>query len=167
MRVLVAGLIASLLCAGPAFAQSTDDLLPVEQAFKLSANVIAPGRVALHWDIAKDYYLYRSRIKAKTAQTGLTLGALDLPDGKKKHDEFLGDVEVYHDTIDATLPYTLADTATKALDVTITVQGCHEVGPKICYPPNATRLTIDVPAASAPTPKAARWRRMISRARTT
>src|SRR6476660_880540 len=92
-----------------AHAQSEDDLLPVEQAFKLTAKIAEPGKVALHWDIAPDYYLYRSRIKAKTSQDGVTLSDLDLPAGTKKHDEFLGDVEVYHKSIDATLPYTLAD----------------------------------------------------------
>jgi len=138
-----------------AHAQSEDDLLPVEQAFKPTAKVSEPGKVALHWDIAPDYYLYRARIKAKTSQDGLTLGALALPDGTKKHDEFLGDVEVYHKAIDATLPYTLADAAAKTIAVTITVQGCHEVDPKICYPPHPTSLTLDVPAgatAAASTP---------------
>jgi thiol:disulfide interchange protein DsbD len=142
-------LVAALGLAGLAQAQSEDDLLPVEQAFKLSAKIDQQGRIALHWDIAPDYYLYRTRIKAKTSQAGLTLGDLDLPAGEKKHDEFLGDVEVYHHALDASLPYTLADAATKTIAVTITVQGCHEVDPKICYPPNPTALTLDVPAAAA------------------
>lgn len=150
-RKLLRGLFAAIaMCAiAPlAHAQSDDDLLPVEQAFKLTAKISEPGRIALHWDIAPDYYLYRTRIKAKTAQAGATLADLDLPAGTKKHDEFLGDVEVYHKAIDATLPYTLADAA-KTLTVTITVQGCHEVDPKICYPPHPTQLTLDVPAGVA------------------
>ena len=98
-----------------AHAQSDDDLLPVEQAFKLTSKVAEPGKLALHWDIAPDYYLYRTRIKAKTSQSGVTLGELALPDGTKKHDEFLGDVEVYHKSVDAMLPYTLADATTKTI----------------------------------------------------
>lgn len=148
MRKLLTGLILSLGLAGFAQAQSDDGLLPVEQAFKLTARAAEPGKVALHWEIAKDYYLYRSRIKAKTTQAGLTLGALELPPGKQKHDEFLGDVEIYHDAIDATLPYTLADASTKTLALTVNVQGCHEVDPKICYPPHATTVTLDVPAGA-------------------
>jgi thiol:disulfide interchange protein DsbD len=145
----VFALVAAIGLAPLAHAQSEDDLLPVEQAFKLSAKIAEPGKIALHWDIAPDYYLYRARIKAKTSQAGAALGDLDLPAGTKKHDEFLGDVEVYHKAIDATLPYTLADAATKTLAVTITVQGCHEVDPKICYPPHAMPVTLDVPAGSA------------------
>ena len=83
MRMLFAGLIALLSVAGVAQAQSTDDLLPVEQAFRLAAKVAAPGRIALHWDIAPDYYLYRTRIKAKTTQADLSLGELELPPGEK------------------------------------------------------------------------------------
>ena len=144
----VVALVAALCVAPLAHAQSEDDLLPVEQAFKLTAKIAEPGKIALHWDIAPDYYLYRTRIKAKTAQAGATLSDLDLPAGIKKHDEFLGDVEVYHKVIDATLPYTITDPATKTLALTITVQGCHEVDPKICYPPHPTPLTLDLPAAS-------------------
>lgn len=145
MRRWLAGLLALFVLGGLAHAQSQDELLPVEQAFKLTARIEKPGEIALHWVIAKDYYLYRARIKAKTAQAGVTLGRLALPDGLRKHDEFLGDVEVYHDAIDATLTYTLGDAAAKTLTLTATVQGCHEVEPKICYPPSPTTLTLDVP----------------------
>ena len=158
MRMLLAGLVALFFTALPGAprAQPSDELLPVEQAFALSARIAAPGRIALHWEIAPDYYLYRSRIKAKTAQAGATLGDLGLPDGEKKHDEFLGDVEVYHHAIDATLPYTLADAGARTLTVTITAQGCHETDPKVCYPPHPTTLTLAIPtaagAASTPSP---------------
>jgi thiol:disulfide interchange protein DsbD len=144
-------LLATLGAASLAHAQSEDDLLPVEQAFKLSAKIAEPGTIALHWEIAPDYYLYRSRIKAKTTESTTTLGALTLPDGIQKHDEFLGDVEIYHGAIDATLPYTLADASAKTIAVTLTVQGCHEVDPKICYPPHPTTVTLDVPSGAAQT----------------
>jgi thiol:disulfide interchange protein DsbD len=126
-------------------------LLPVEQAFKLSAHIVRTGTIALHWDIAPDYYLYRSRIKSRTTQAGLTLGELALPAGEKSHDEFLGDVETYHHPIDATLAYTLTDATATRLAVTLTVQGCHETDPKICYPPHPTLLSLDIPAANAST----------------
>ncbi|HEY0180552.1 MAG TPA: protein-disulfide reductase DsbD [Dokdonella sp.] len=148
MRVLFAGLVALFVCAGSARAEPQDDLLPVEQAFRLSGRIAEPGKVALHVDIAKDYYLYRARIKVKTAQSGLTLGAPELPAGTIKHDEFQGDMEVYHGAVDATLPYSLA-AAANTVALTVTVQGCHEVDPKICYPPHPTTLTLDVPTTSA------------------
>ena len=144
----------ALLFAGVAGAQSQDDLLPVEQAFQVKTSLAEPGRIALRIDIAPDYYLYRGRIKAKTAQDGLELGTLDLPPGIPEHDEFQGDVEIYRGSVAASLPYTLAQ-ATSSASVTLTVQGCHEVDPKICYPPHPTTFTLDLPASATPAAAAA------------
>jgi thiol:disulfide interchange protein DsbD len=82
LRVLLVFLVA-VGAVRAAHAQSEDDLLPVEQAFRVTAKIAEPGTIALHWDIAPDYYLYRARIKAKTSQDGTTLGELALPDGTK------------------------------------------------------------------------------------
>ncbi|MBX3690991.1 MAG: protein-disulfide reductase DsbD [Dokdonella sp.] len=150
LRILLAGLVA-LTVPTCVLAQEQDGLLPVEQAFALRAEIREPGRIDLHWDIAKDYYLYKSRISAKTAQAGTTLGKPELPKGIERHDEFFGDVEIYHDAVDAHIDYT-ADPATTTIELSVTVQGCHEVDPKICYPPHPTRLALVVPAMAAATP---------------
>lgn len=149
-RTLFAGLLALITVLPVTHAQEQDGLLPVEQAFTLRAEIREPGRIALHWVIAPDYYLYKSRITAKSGQAGTTLSAIELPKGIEKHDEFLGDVEIYHDTVDASLPYALADAATASIELTVTVQGCHEVDPKICYAPYPSKLTLPVPAIAAP-----------------
>ncbi|HXP01713.1 MAG TPA: protein-disulfide reductase DsbD [Luteibacter sp.] len=147
VRNLVAGL--GLLAALPVFAQDADELLPVTQAFHLTTDASQPGVVKLHWRIAPDYYLYRGRIKIKSADpAAATLGEAKLPDGLKEHDEFLGDVEIYHGDIEATVPYTLADAATKTLALDVQYQGCHEVEPKICYPPNTEHLKLAIGGAS-------------------
>ncbi len=139
-RNLVAGL--ALLAALPALAQGDDDLLPVTQAFHLTSDASQPGMVKLHWRIAPDYYLYRGRIKIKAAEpTAVTLGEATPPDGLKKHDEYLGDVEIYHgDDGGQRAVNTLVDAATKTLALDVQYQGCHEVEPKICYPPNTEHL---------------------------
>jgi thiol:disulfide interchange protein len=156
LRAWLVGL--TLLFALPAAAQD-DGLLPVTDAFHLTADAATPGVLHLHWKIAPDYYLYRGRIKIK-AQDGatVTLGEPKLPDGTKKHDEYLGDVETYHGDIDATVPYTLADAGAKTIAIAVQYQGCHEVEPKICYPPNTEKLTLTIGAAAtagAPTGNAA------------
>ncbi|ANB19683.1 protein-disulfide reductase DsbD family protein [Dokdonella koreensis] len=148
-RYLFAGLIGLCLFSSPVQAQEQDGLLPVEQAFVFRYTLAAPGRIALQWDVAPDYYLYRSRITAKTSQPGLTLAAPDLPPGIPKHDEFFGDVEIYHGAVEGSLAYTLTDPAATAIELTVTVQGCHEVEPLICYPPHPTRLRLELPPATA------------------
>ena len=151
-RFLFAVLFSLLAFAAVGHAQEQDGLLPVDQAYGLKAELVGPDRIALNWTIAKDYYLYQSRIKAKTSQPGLTLAALDLPKGIEKHDEFFGDVEIYHDTIEGSLPFTLADATAATVDVTITVQGCHETEPKICYPPYPVKLSLAREAIAAALP---------------
>ncbi|MHA6206062.1 protein-disulfide reductase DsbD family protein [Dyella soli] len=148
----LAARLAALLCLWspvlPALAQDDlDGLLPVTEAYKLSADTSAPGVVKLHWTIAPDYYLYRGRMKFK-AGDGVSLGDAQLPDGEKHHDEYLGDVETYHHAIDASVPYTLAAGATR-LRLSVQYQGCHEVAPKICYPPHTEQLDLPLPGGAA------------------
>jgi thiol:disulfide interchange protein DsbD len=134
------------------FAQDTANLLPVTEAYKLSTDTNTPGVLKLHWTIAQDYYLYRGRMKFKGGD-GITLGDATLPDGEKHHDEYLGDVETYHHNVDAAIPYTVAP-GTTHLSVSVQYQGCHEVEPKICYPPHTEKLDLPLPAGvatSAPT----------------
>ena len=139
-------LLAALwLVATSAFAQSTSPgggLLPVTQAFALKPTIAKPGTIALHFDIAQHYYLYRGRIHAKVLTPGVAAGALQTPAGIKEHDPYLGDVEIYHDAVEASLPYSAAGVMPATLKVAVTYQGCHEVEPKICYPPNTETFTL-------------------------
>ncbi|RAP58229.1 protein-disulfide reductase DsbD [Oleiagrimonas sp. MCCC 1A03011] len=149
--LLLTALLALCALAPPLAAQEVDGLLPVEQAYQVTAEVRTPGTIHLHWTIAPDYYLYRSRISAKASGGAATLGSLQLPDGLKEHDEYLGDIEIYHHAIDATLPYTLQDKNAKTLTLAVKMQGCHEVDPKICYPPYTKTLTMTLPGNGAAT----------------
>lgn len=146
-------LLLALLClaalARPCLAQEDDGLLPVTQAYQLSADASTPGVLRLHWEIAPDYYLYRGRMKFKPAD-GLSLGEPTFPDGEKHHDEYLGDVEIYHHAIDASVPYTVAPGTTR-LRLGVQFQGCHEVDPKICYPPHTEQLDLPLPATAPAT----------------
>ncbi|HTV85185.1 MAG TPA: protein-disulfide reductase DsbD [Dyella sp.] len=138
--------LLALLCGATAgLAQDTANLLPVTEAYKLSADAGTPGVLKLHWTIAQDYYLYRGRMNFKGGD-GVTLGTPQLPDGEKHDDQYLGPVETYHHSIDATIPYTLAPGTTR-LTLSVRYQGCHETDPKVCYPPHTEQLDLAVPAA--------------------
>jgi len=139
------GFAAALFVATGAHAQTNspgEGLLPVTEAFALKPVVAKPGTIALHFDIAPHYYLYRGRIHAKILTPGVTVGALQTPPGTKEHDPYLGDVEIYHDAVDASLPYSAAGAMPARLKVEVEYQGCHEVEPKICYPPNVETFTL-------------------------
>ena len=54
--------------------------------------------------IATDgYYLYRHRFQFHTEPADIALGTPNIPKGEAKHDEFFGDVEVYHGVLDIEL----------------------------------------------------------------
>jgi thiol:disulfide interchange protein DsbD len=140
--LLLAGL---LLATAGAYAQSAspgEGLLPVTRAFALKTTINQPGTLALHFDIAPHYYLYRGRIHAKILTPGITAGTLDLPPGTPEHYPYLGDVVIYHNAVDGSLPYTITGATPATLKVAVSYQGCHEVTPKICYPPNTETLTL-------------------------
>ena len=65
-----------------------------------------------------------------------------MPDGKKKTDEFFGDVEVYYDGLAATVPVTRPAGAS-SLEIEVSYQGCADAG--LCYPPVTKTLKVDLP----------------------
>jgi thiol:disulfide interchange protein DsbD len=124
-----------------------DQFLPVDEAFVFTATTDGGAQVALDWRIAPGYYLYRHRISAKTATTGFALGEIAMPAGKKKTDEFFGDVEVYYDSLSATVPVT-RPAGTSTLEIAVSYQGCADAG--LCYPPLTKTVTIDLPPPGTP-----------------
>src|SRR6516164_6316797 len=103
------GLAAALAKSGE------DDFLQPDQAFRLTVLPEGSDRVGLNFEIADGYYLYRARIKVASASTTAQLGALQMPDGQVKNDEYVGRQEVYHHELRATLPVARASGA--ALDL--------------------------------------------------
>lgn len=140
-----ATLCAFMLLPLSALAFSEKDLLPVDQAFELSARATAPGRVELHWKIAPGYYLYRHRMGVGEIP-GFKQNPLQLPDGHKKHDEFFGEVETYRDEVTAVLTGAAAD-GVDALQLEVRYQGCADAG--VCYPPQKRRLEVRLPGPGA------------------
>ncbi|HEX7341395.1 MAG TPA: protein-disulfide reductase DsbD [Rhodanobacteraceae bacterium] len=147
-RALKCFLLAATLlgCCGGAVAQS-DGLLKVTDAFALTATSASRGTVTLHWNIADHYYLYRGRIHVTATGHDVKLGKLALPPGHEEHDPYLGTVFIYHHRLTGTQAYTITRPDATSLQLDVTFQGCHEVDPKICYPPHTEHLTLPIPAA--------------------
>jgi len=137
--VLVSTALA-LAAAAPALAVDEKDLLPVDEAFAVSAQSPAPDRIAISWKVAKGYYLYRHRISVKS-DAGFAAQALQLPKGKAYRDQFFGDVETYHQDVAATLPGRAQAARTR---LTIKYQGCADAG--VCYPPQTRTIEVALAA---------------------
>lgn len=121
------------------------DFLPVSEAFKLNLIESTPTNIKLRFVPTDGYYLYQHRFAFKTDPADIALGPVQLPPGEPKHDEYFGDVQVYHGIVDVDVPRP-AD-AQRAFTLVVTYQGCADKG--LCYPPETVRLTIEgTPAAS-------------------
>ncbi len=141
VALLWAGLAAPASAAAPSCTDA-DNLLPVDQAFELSAQATAPDRIELRWKIAPSCYLYRHQLKVQ-ADAGFDAGAPQIPPGKPHTDEYFGRVETYRDALTVVVPGQ-AHAATATLKVRY--QGCADVG--ICYPPQTRTLTVVLPAGT-------------------
>ncbi|MGE8261276.1 MAG: protein-disulfide reductase DsbD domain-containing protein [Stenotrophomonas sp.] len=141
----VAALCALLVVSLPVWAVSEKDLLPVDEAFGLTAQARDRDRVEISWKIAPGYYLYRHRTTVKV-DAGFDAEALQLPAGKKHHDDFFGEVETYRERLTGVLPGKAAD-GTDTVTLEVRYQGCADAG--VCYPPQKRTLQVKLPAGGS------------------
>ena len=150
LRSLAAAGVLLVFCAA-AFAQEPK-FLPPDQVFHLSGAAAGAGAVRLDWTIRGGYYLYRERMKV-TAADGTVLGALQLPQGKIKMDQYFGREEIYRDAVSGTVAVQGATPGgAHNLPLRVTYQGCADAG--LCYPPITKTLTVALLAAGAAAPAA-------------
>ena len=99
------------------------------------------------FDVAPGYYLYRSRMGFEVVSPdGVSAQAPQLPAGKSKHDEYLGDQQVYYKRVQMRVPVRgLAKPAT--LQLKVRYQGCADAG--LCYPPQERVMPIRALAGAA------------------
>ncbi|HVC01000.1 MAG TPA: protein-disulfide reductase DsbD N-terminal domain-containing protein [Steroidobacteraceae bacterium] len=162
-RRVLAVCIAIVAVAGPAQAKpwwlrgaagAGRDFLPPGVAFRVSARIVG-RRVAIRWDIAHGYYLYRSKMQVAAASPDLIVGRLHLPPGVHLTDRYFGAQEVYYRRVEASVPFTRLDFGAHPLQIKLTYQGCATAG--LCYPPIVEVIFPDAyPAAgAAPSPSTA------------
>lgn len=136
-------LLAFAVPAVPAFAVSEADLLPVDQAFALTASAPSRDRIEVQWKVADGYYLYRHRTDVQVEGADFRAGKLQLPKGKAYRDEFFGNVETYHQDLTGVLSGEAA-AGVESVTLKVKYQGCADAG--ICYPPQTRRLVVKLPA---------------------
>ena len=147
LRRLLAPAALLLAIVAPAHAVDEKDLLPVDAAFALGASAPERGRIELHWRIAEGYYLYRHRISAQPADSAFKFNPIELPAGKKKTDEFFGEVETYRHDLTAVLTGAAA-TGVDTIELRVKYQGCADLG--VCYPPQTRTLMVRLPQDAPP-----------------
>lgn len=133
---LAAALLVWLSVLSPVRAQP--DFLEPDQAFRLSARVADDRTIALRFEVAPGYYLYRERFDIHGPGPQVVLSPPAFPAGQVKFDEtFQKDVEVYHETLEVPVGI---QSAPGPFALSVTHQGCADKG--LCYPPQVHTLRV-------------------------
>jgi len=127
--------------------EEEEEFLDPDKAFLLSTRNGDQQSLIAHWMIADKYYMYRDKfkIKLKNAPEGVSLGKIDMPAGETKHDEYFGNIKVYHNAVTVQIPI-IGDLQGKTAEIELVYQGCAEAG--LCYPPQFKTVTYDPQAVS-------------------
>lgn len=123
------------------------ELLPPDEAFKVSVRASKADTLVATLTAADGYYLYRDRIAFDLRESSAAaIKNVVLPEGKVKDDPTFGQVQVYYGSVQ--IPITLnrpAGSISEALTLQASYQGCNDPT-GVCYPP--IEKTLSVPLVS-------------------
>lgn len=125
----------------------SSEFLPVDEAFQVYVEPRDGNTADLLFRVTPGHYLYKDKISASTDSESARTGQLDLPAGELKNDEFFGEMEVYHNDVEARIPIARATPDAMDLEITVGYQGCADAG--LCYPPQRRTFALSLPAATA------------------
>jgi thiol:disulfide interchange protein len=134
-----------LFGSNAAAAVNAEDLLPVDEAFQLSAEETALRTIEFRWKIAPGYYLYRHPMRVSSADGAFKTNLLQLPEGKEKTDAFFGKVQTYRERVVATQTGGIAS-GVEELSFEVKYQGCADIG--VCYPPQKRIVRVAMPLSA-------------------
>ena len=109
--------------------------LPPDEAFQLTIKK-NPQSIEAAFFIAKDYYLYRNKLRVEFDH--IVQKQMLLPTAEIKTDPHFGKTEIYHDTLDVSILY---DPTHPPKEISLTYQGCSQKG--LCYAPITKAFKFD------------------------
>ena len=113
------------------------EFLSPDEAFKINYDIVNENHVKINWNIHPGYYLYMGMFEFQSLDTNRIL-KVEMPDGKKKQDEFFGDVDVYYYSAEADVYF--KDNIKDSTKLKVKYQGCADAG--LCYPPVFRTITL-------------------------
>jgi len=124
--------------------KQSQSLLPDHQAFIETAH-IDDTKLVVQWQIADDYYMYRDQFDVVAITPDVEFGQASYPKGIVEEDPEFGEVVVYFNHIEYSLPILSVPKGTKTLELELRGQGCNKpVG--VCYAPQIRPISIDYQA---------------------
>ena len=138
----------------PLQAQAQEEFLKPDQAFIISSGKSDAGKALVKWNIADGYYLYQSKFRFNTDSKEVSLLPPDLPPAITKKDPFFGEIEIYRDQLEISIPLQADGELPEILEIDVRSQGCADAG--ICYPPHTQTVLVALDQmADQPQPVAA------------
>ena len=146
--LVITALVFLAMGAGNAKAQSKSlseligggqqaEFLPVSQALPFSFSN-DEGNLQLNWAIAPGHYLYKDKLSVTPLDEGVAVGNITFNQQSDiTHDEYFGEVAVFYDPVEATVPITLPEGMSEAR-FKVRYQGCAVAG--LCYPPQTEEV---------------------------
>ena len=114
-----------------------EEFLSPDEAFKIDFNIVGQNHVKINWTIHPGYYLYMGMFEFKSLSVN-KISKVEMPEGKKKQDEFFGDVDVYYYSAEADVYF--LDNIKESIELKVKYQGCADAG--LCYPPVFKTITL-------------------------
>lgn len=142
-RFLNAALAAALLAP---LAAHAGELLDAPQAFQVVHTTRVGHKLYVTWDVEPGYAVYRERIHVRDGGTGNVRGPAELPAGQFVDDGIGNQSEEYLDGFTMAIP--LSEGASG--DINVTVQGCHQEEPQVCFQPMTIKLSVDDTGLTSP-----------------
>jgi len=143
-------LVLLLVCSSLVRA-AEPELLEPDKAFQFSARLLDAKSIEVNYRIAKGYYLYRDKFRFSAAPAAVKLGSPQIPPGKRKRDEFFGEVETHRGDLRIILPFDLTGADIPALTLTAVSQGCADIG--VCYVPQEHKVKLMLASLAAAPPQ--------------
>ena len=142
------GILSGLKQLGASLTQDEQELLPPDQAFKLTITVRSAHTLIAEFEPAKNYYLYKDKIAFNPKSAGTLIEKISLPQGKMKNDPTFGQTEVYYKPFQAVISLKREIPASTQLSLAATYQGCNEpIG--VCYAPIDKLIKLTLPVAKS------------------
>ncbi len=121
------------------------EFLSPDEAFVVSYELINEKQVNINWNIHPGYYLYMGMFEFESLDQQNKIKKVEMPDGKKKTDEFFGEVDIYYNSTEADVY--LENNVNDYIDLKIKYQGCADAG--LCYPPVFKTIKVKKKLASS------------------
>ena len=116
----------SLLTSSPLDQLTQDEILPADEAFKLSVNKHSENRIILRWDMKENCFLYKDKFNIYS-ETG-NIGSIKITGSPNQiNDIYFGEVVVYFNSVSQEIKL-----QNENIKLNVSYQGCNEKG--FCYP---------------------------------